>query len=192
MAKNSDWTARLAQVKAEIRASRAFFDQFDADGKPVSYTRAARELRAMGLKVTRSEDSEIRVAFPGNESAAYYTDSVEDAAFTGLDMVARAALGATVEDDAEGLAIEAGNHVPGEVFDASEFDAFGEPLDGFEDDAEPVEAAPRRSASILPRAMPRALWSFPASRVADAIDGAEWLCSAESFGFDGSEALAFN
>jgi len=130
MAKDSDWTARLAQVKAEIRASRAFFDQFDADGKPVSYTRAARELRAMGLKVTRSEDSEIRVAFPGNESAAYYTDSVEDAAFTGLDMVARA--------------------------------------------------------------MPRALWSFPASRVADAIDGAEWLCSAESFGFDGSEALAFN
>lgn len=192
MTKDSDWTARLAQVKAEIRASRAFFDQFDADGKPVSYTRAARELRAMGLKVTRSDDSEIRVAFPGNESAAYYTDSVEDAAFTGLDMVARAALGATVEDDAEGLAIEAGNHVPGEVFDASEYDAFGEPLDGFEDDAEPVEAAPRRSASILPRAMPRALWSFPASRVADAIDGAEWLCSAESFGFDGSEALAFN
>lgn len=64
-------------------------------------------------------------------------------------------------------------------------------------EAEPVEAAPRRApalpVSIMPRAKPRALWSFPASRVADAIDGAtEWFCSAESFGFDGSEALAFN
>lgn len=67
--------------------------------------------------------------------------------------------------------------------------------EGFE--AEPVEAAPRRApalpVSIMPRAKPRALWSFPASRVADAIDGAtDWLCSAEFFGFDGSEALAFN
>lgn len=68
---------------------------------------------------------------------------------------------------------------------------------GDEIEAEPVEAASRRApalpVSIMPRAKPRALWSFPASRVADAIDGAtEWLCSAESFGFDGSEALAFN
>ena len=76
----------------------------------ITYTQAAKQIRALGFRVSRL-DGEIRVGFPGNESAAYYTMDPADALATAQHMAAQA------EADAEGEAIERGEHIPGEVFD---------------------------------------------------------------------------
>jgi len=78
----------------------------------ITYTAMRKELVAAGLKVTK-DDGEIRVAFPGNESAAYYTDCPQDALDTGRAMLAEQ----RPADDVEGQAIEAGDHTPGAPFD---------------------------------------------------------------------------
>ena len=78
----------------------------------ITYTAMRKELVAAGLKVTK-DDGEIRVAFPGNESAAYYTNDAEDALNTGRAMLAEQ----RPADDVEGQAIEAGDHTPGAPFD---------------------------------------------------------------------------
>jgi hypothetical protein len=153
--------------------------------KEQSYTQAAKTLRAAGLKVTRL-DGEIRVGFPGNESAAYYTDSTNDAVVTGLDMVERARNGATVSDDAEGLAIEAGNHVAGEMFDASEFDAEGEPLDGFDgfdgDDSDAPETV--SGLVVCGDALARA-FALVSDRCARAVEAVEFFDHFEAETLDG-------
>lgn len=98
--------------------------------KGISYTAAAREIRALGFKVTRTE-GEIRVAWPGNESAAYYTDCPEDALATARHMVTETA----PAPDAEGVAVDLGFHEPGAAgFDVSELDD--------DDAAELLEYAP--------------------------------------------------
>jgi len=79
-----------------------------------SYTAAAKEIRALGFRVSKDIDGEIRVAWPGNESAAYYTNDVEDALGTARHMATEN----TPESDAEGEAVERGEHVPGEPFEA--------------------------------------------------------------------------
>lgn len=98
--------------------------------KGISYTAAAREIRALGFKVTRTE-GEIRVAWPGNESAAYYTDCPEDALATARHMATETA----PAPDAEGVAVDLGFHEPGAAgFDVSELDD--------DDAAELLEYAP--------------------------------------------------
>lgn len=93
--------------------------------KEISYTAAAREIRALGFKVTRTE-GEIRVAWPGNESAAYYTDCPEDALATARRMVTETA----PAPDAEGVAVDLGFHEPGAAgFDVSELDDAAELLE---------------------------------------------------------------
>jgi hypothetical protein len=52
----------------------------------LTYTTAAKAIRALGFKVSRT-DGEIRVAWPNNESAAYYTDCPVDALGTAQLMV---------------------------------------------------------------------------------------------------------
>lgn len=83
----------------------------------VSFAAVKKELTRAGLKVTKNSDGEIRVAFPGNESAAYYTDCAEDALDTGRAMLAQE----RPKNDIEGEAIERGDHVPGEPFDAKDY-----------------------------------------------------------------------
>ncbi|MEP2533514.1 hypothetical protein [Shimia sp.] len=87
----------------------------------ISYTAAAKQIRALGFRVSRL-DGEIRVGFPGNESAAYYTTDPADALATAQDMARRAEAGAVPVPDAEGEAIESGTHAPGEVFDPAAVD----------------------------------------------------------------------
>lgn len=82
-----------------------------------SYTQAAKAIRALGLTVSRSE-GEIRVAFKGNESAAYYCDDPADALATAEHMAREAA----PAPDAEGVAVSLGLHTPGAVFDPAELD----------------------------------------------------------------------
>lgn len=83
---------------------------------PITFTQAARQIRALGFKVTRDSYGEIRVAWPGNESAAFYTDDPADACGT-AELMAREMAPAP---DHEGLAVETGEHEPGEVFDAAD------------------------------------------------------------------------
>lgn len=48
------------------------------------------ELRAIGVVITKTEWDEYRVNFRGgNEATAYYTNDIEDARDTGLDMMRR-------------------------------------------------------------------------------------------------------
>lgn len=56
----------------------------------MTYSAAAAAIRALGLKVSRT-DGEIRVAWAGNESAAYYTDDAQDAYDTAIKMADEAA-----------------------------------------------------------------------------------------------------
>lgn len=71
-----------------------------------SYTKAAKEIRAMGFKVSKSEDGEIRVSWPLNEGAAYYTDCPADALGTARAMAAETAADADmVEIDGEEIEI---------------------------------------------------------------------------------------
>lgn len=86
-----------------------------------TYTQAAKAIRALGLTVSRS-DGEIRVAFKGNESAAYYTDCPEDALATAQHMAATAAAHGAPAPDAEGVAVSLGIHTPGAVFDPAALD----------------------------------------------------------------------
>lgn len=84
--------------------------------KTLSYTATAKLIRGLGFRVSRT-DGEIRVGFPGNESAAYYTDCPADALATAQDMRKRADAGAVPVADPEGEAVESGDHVAGEPWD---------------------------------------------------------------------------
>lgn len=108
--------------------------------KGISYTAAAREIRALGFKVTRTE-GEIRVAWPGNESAAYYTDCPEDALATARHMATETA----PAPDAEGVAVDLGFHEPGAAgFDVSELDDAAELLEYCPACLQPVQEAGAR------------------------------------------------
>ncbi|MFU1607359.1 hypothetical protein ACM25O_13320 [Sulfitobacter pontiacus] len=90
----------------------------------LTYTGAAKAMRGLGFRVSRNDDGEIRVGFPGNESAAYYTDCPADALATAQDMRKRADAGAVPVADPEGEAVEAGEHTAGEPWDGpAAFDA---------------------------------------------------------------------
>ena len=90
----------------------------------LTYTGAAKAMRGLGFRVSRNDDGEIRVDFPGNESAAYYTDCPADALATAQDMRKRADAGAVPVADPEGEAVEAGEHTAGEPWDGpAAFDA---------------------------------------------------------------------
>lgn len=79
-------------------------------------TQARREIRALGLTFSRNDDGEIRVAWPGNESAAYYTDCPEDALATAQHMAAEP----TPAEDLEGWSVARGHHEAGEPFEATD------------------------------------------------------------------------
>jgi hypothetical protein len=56
----------------------------------LTLTKVRAELRAIGVVITRTEWDEYRVNFRGgNEATAYYTNDLEDARDTGLDMMRR-------------------------------------------------------------------------------------------------------
>ncbi len=97
----------------------------------ISYSAASREIAILGFHCQRDSDGEIRVGWPGNESAAYYTDSPSDALGTAEAMAAERA----PEPDAEGEAIEAGEHEAGEPFDPDP-DPESEPESGMGSDGE--------------------------------------------------------
>ena len=83
----------------------------------ISFTKAAKAIRALGFRVSRDADGEIRVGFPGNESAAYYTTDPADALGTAQAMREQADAGAVPVTDPEGEAVESGEHIPGEPWD---------------------------------------------------------------------------
>jgi hypothetical protein len=97
----------------------------------ISFTIAAKAIRALGFRVSRDLDGEIRVGFPGNESAAYYTTDPADALGTAQAMKAEADAGAVPVADPEGEAVESGEHIAGEPW--------GGPATF---DAEPVQPEP--------------------------------------------------
>lgn len=100
-------------------AAREALDGFYSSGR-LSFTKAAKLSRALGFRMSRDDCGEIRVGFPGNESAAYYTTDPADALATALDMAERAEAGAVPMSDAEGRAVERGEHVPGEIWTAED------------------------------------------------------------------------
>ena len=90
----------------------------------ISFTKAAKAIRALGFRVSRDVDGEIRVGFPGNESAAYYTTDPADALATAQAMKAGADAGAVPVADPEAEAVESGEHIAGEPWDGpATFDA---------------------------------------------------------------------
>lgn len=86
----------------------------------INWTNTAKAIRALGFRVSRDSDGEIRVGFKGNESAAYYTNDLEDALGTARAMKTEADGGAVPVSDAEGLAVESGEHIAGEPWDGAE------------------------------------------------------------------------
>jgi len=109
----------------------------------ISFTKAAKAIRALGFRVSRDADGEIRVGFPGNESAAYYTTDPADALGTAQAMREQADAGAVPVTDPEGEAVESGEHIAGEPWDGpAAFDAEPETLD-----AETLEALTRSAES---------------------------------------------
>lgn len=52
----------------------------------ITYTQAAKQIRALGFTVKRDDFGDIRVGWPRNESAAYYASDAADALQTALRM----------------------------------------------------------------------------------------------------------